>query len=73
MQIYLEVYKTEKPFFEKRAVVRINCAENMKLFHFCGIILFMLVIYLFGLCKGSYSIYYQSVCYKSLKDIFRSN
>ena len=38
MQIYPEVYKTQKCFLEKRAVVRIICSENMKLFHFCGII-----------------------------------
>ena len=33
MQIYPEVYKTQKCFLEKGAVVRINCAVNM-LFHF---------------------------------------
>ena len=33
MQIYPEVYKTQKCFLEKGAVVKINCAENM-LFHF---------------------------------------
>ena len=36
MQIYPEVYKTQKCFLEKGAVVRINCAVNM-LYHF-GII-----------------------------------
>ena len=33
MQIYPEVYKTQKCFLEKGAVVRINCIVNM-LFHF---------------------------------------
>ena len=33
MQIYPEVYKTQKRFLEKGAVVRINCIVNM-LFHF---------------------------------------
>ena len=33
MQIYPEVYKTQKCFLEKGAVVRINCVVNM-LFHF---------------------------------------
>ena len=45
MQIYPEVYKTQKCFLEKGAVVRINCIVNM-LFHF-GIIFFVKVIYLF--------------------------
>ena len=33
VQIYPEVYKTQKCFLEKGAVVRINCIVNM-LFHF---------------------------------------
>ena len=38
MQLYPEVYKTQKCFLEKGAVVRINCAVNM-LFNFCIIFL----------------------------------
>ena len=45
MQIYPEVYKTQKCFLEKGAVVRINCAVNM-LFHF-WYHFFVKVIYLF--------------------------
>ena len=45
MQIYPEIYETQKCSLEKGAVVRINCAVNM-LFHFC-IIFFVKVIYLF--------------------------
>ena len=41
MQIYPEVYETQKCLLEKGAVVRINCAVSM-LFHF-----FVKVIYLF--------------------------
>ena len=45
-QIYPEVYKTQKCFLEKGAVVRINCIVNM-LFHFLYHF-FVKVIYLFG-------------------------
>ena len=45
MQIYPEVYKTQKCFLEKGAVVRINCIVNM-LFHF-WYHFFLKVIYLF--------------------------
>ena len=46
MQIYPEVYKTQKCFLEKGSVVRINCIVNM-LFHFWVSILCVNVIYLF--------------------------
>ena len=46
MQIYPEVYKTQKCFLEKGAVVRINCIVNM-LFHFWYNFFFVRVIYLF--------------------------
>ena len=45
MQIYPVVYKTQKCFLEKGAVVRINCAVNM-LLHF-GYHFFVKDIYLF--------------------------
>ena len=74
MQIYPEVYKTQKCFLEKGAVVRINCIVNM-LFHFWYHFFLGKSYTCFGLCKGSnkimlnpcfafYRLCYLGVCFK---------